>query len=321
MRKALITDGVHESLLKGLEAIGFKCDYHPKITLEEVRKIIHQYEGVIINSKILADRTFLDNAIQLKFIGRLGSGLEIIDLDYAKEKGVAVLNAPEGNRNAVAEQALGMLLSLLNNLRQADAQVRQKIWRREDNRGYELMGQTVGIIGFGHTGRQFAKKLMGMGVRVLAYDKYKKNYIEKDTDYIIETDLETIFKEADILSLHLPLTDETKHWIDEDAISRFHKNIILLNTSRGNVVRTADIITALEAGKVKGACLDVFENEKVQTFTEEEHKLYERLYALDNVILTPHIAGWTFESKRRLATVLLNKIRSILINDESLNEN
>lgn len=305
MSRVLVTDGVHPVLLEGLEAMGYKCDYHPKILLEKVRTMIQDYEGVIINSKILVDKAFLDKAVHLKFIGRLGSGLEIIDLAYAKVKNVAVFSAPEGNRNAVAEQALGMLLSLLNNLKQADTEVRQKIWRREANRGYELMGRTVGIIGFGHTGSQFAKKLSGMGVKILAYDKYKQNYTP---EYVIESDIETIQEEADIVSLHLPLTAETKHWIDKDFIAKLNKNIILINTSRGNVIRTYDVVEALETGKLTGACLDVFENEKTRTFTTEEDTMYQRLYQLDNVILTPHIAGWTYESKQRLATVLLDKI-------------
>ncbi len=305
MSRVLVTDGVHPILLEGLESMGYRCDYHPKILLEKVRTMIQDYEGVIINSKILVDKFFLDKAIRLKFIGRLGSGLEIIDLQYAKEKNVAVFSAPEGNRNAVAEQALGMLLSLLNNLKQADTEVRQKIWRREANRGYELMKQTVGIIGFGHTGSQFAKKLSGMDVKILAYDKYKQNYTP---EYVLESDIETIQREADIVSLHLPLTAETKHWIDKDFIARLNKNIILINTSRGNVIRTNDVIEALETGQLKGACLDVFENEKTSTFTDLEDTMYQRLYELDNVVLTPHIAGWTYESKKRLATVLLNKI-------------
>jgi len=305
--RVLITDGVHPTLFKHLESVGFICEYRPEIHTNEVNQIIAEYTGIIINSKITVDKMMLDKAVRLKFVGRLGSGLEIIDLGYAREKGVAVYNSPEGNRNAVAEHALGMLLALANNFRKADAQVRQKVWQREANRGFELMGQTVGIIGFGHTGSTFATKLGGMGVRVLAYDKYKLRYTNHHP-YVEETDMETIFREADIISLHLPLTTETQHLVNLDFIEKFTKKIILLNTSRGKIVKTEDLIVGLESGKVRGACLDVFENEKPQTFSEIEQKLYEKLYEFDNVILTPHVAGWTVESKERLAKVLVEKI-------------
>ena len=256
----------------------------------------------------------LDKAVQLKFIGRLGSGMEIIDQAYTKVKGVGVFSAPEGNCNAVAEQALGMLLALLNNLKRADTQVRQKIWDRTGNRGYELMGQTVGIIGFGHTGSQFAKKLSGMGVEILAYDKYKTNYAEGFVN-VRETTMEAIFQKATIVSFHLPLTAEIHHLVNKNFIDRFRHKTIIINTSRGKVIETGALIDALESGQVRGACLDVFENEKPYTFTKTEQTLYQRLYQLDNVILTPHIAGWTFESKERLAMVLLKKISSFLAQD------
>jgi len=305
--KALITDGVHPLLLEGLEALGYECDYRPKIKLEEVRQLVPDYDGMIINSKILVDKAMLDTATKLKFVGRLGSGMEIVDLDYAAEKGVAIFSAPEGNCNAVGEHALGMLLALANNLRQADKEVRQKIWNREANRGFEIMGKTVGIVGFGHTGSSFASKLQGMGVRILTYDKYKKNYT-MPFPYVTETDMETILNEADIVSFHLPLTDEVQHLVNEDLINRFAKKIILINTSRGRVVKTSALIAELASGKISGACLDVFENEKPKTFTAEEHELYDQLYQFPNVILSPHVAGWTVESKKRLAMVLLDQI-------------
>ena len=308
-KSVLITDGVHPVLFKHLESAGYHCEYRPEIHTNEVNQIIAEYTGIIINSKITVDKVMLDKAVRLKFIGRLGSGLEIIDLSYAAEKGVAVYNSPEGNRNAVAEHALGMLLALANNFLQADAQVRQKVWQREANRGFEIMGQTVGIIGFGHTGSTFATKLAGMGVRVLAYDKYKLRYTNHHP-YVEETDMETIFREADIISLHLPLTAETRHLVNLDFIKKFAKKIIIINTSRGKVVKITDLIAGLESGKVRGACLDVFENEKPQTLNENENDVYEKLYKFDNVILTPHVAGWTAESKRRLAEVLAEKIIS-----------
>ncbi len=311
MKRALITDGIDDSLLKGLEALGYVCDYRPNITLDEVREIIPPYEGMIINSKILVDRDMLDRATNLRFVGRLGSGMEIVDQVYAREKGVAVLSAPEGNRNAVAEQALGMLLMLANNLARADREVRQKVWERERNRGFEIMGQTVGIIGFGHTGRAFAGKLSGLGVRVQAYDKYLHYYAE-DLPHVTETDLETVLTQSDIISFHLPLNDSTYHFADRAFFERCRPGVVIINTSRGTVIDTPALIEALDSGQVRGACLDVFENEKPHTFSDEEHAMYDQLYRFEQVVLSPHVAGWTVESKRRLAAILLDKIQEVL---------
>lgn len=305
--KVLITDGVHNLLIEGLTAAGYYCEYRPSIHLEAVRAIIHDYVGIIINSKITVDRSFLDRAIQLKFIGRLGSGLEIIDLEYAKIKQVAVHRAPDGNCDAVAEHAMGMLLSLAINLRKADQQVRQKTWNREENRGWELMGKTIGIVGFGYTGRALAKRLSGFGLRVLAYDKYQQNYAV-DMEYVEETSMEQIYEHADILSLHLPSTPETKGMVNQDYWEKFKKPIVLINTSRGNIVSTQGLLKALNSKRVIGACLDVFENEKPITYSKDEHLLFQKLFDLDNVLLTPHIAGWTVESKERLAKLLLDRI-------------
>lgn len=305
--KVLITDGVHNLLIEGLTAVGYYCEYRPSIRLEEVRAIIHEYEGIIINSKITVDRSFLDKAIQLKFIGRLGSGLEIIDLEYAKIKQIAVHRAPDGNCDAVAEHAMGMLLSLAINLKRADQQVRQKKWNREENRGWELMGKTIGIIGFGYTGRALAKRLSGFGLRVLAYDKYQKNYAA-DMHHVEETNMEQIYEHADILSLHLPSTPETKGMVDQNYWEKFKKPIVVINTSRGNIVSTQGLLEALNSERVIGACLDVFENEKPITYSKQEHLLFQKLFGLDNVLLTPHIAGWTVESKERLAKLLLDRI-------------
>jgi D-3-phosphoglycerate dehydrogenase len=303
----LVTDGVHPLLLEGFQKAGFDYDYRPKINLEDTRAIIQDYEGIIINSKIWVDKSFLDKAIKLQFIGRLGSGMEIVDQEYAKKKGVVVKSAPEGNRNAVGEHAVGMLLTLANKMLIGDRRVRQKHWNREDNRGFELMGKTVGIIGFGHTGNNFAKKLAGFNVKVLAYDKYK-TYFTEGSNYIQATNLDEIFEKADIVSLHLPLNDETHYMFDEKFIQQFKKEIILINTSRGKVVNTRDVIDALKTKKLKGACLDVFENEKPKTFSKEEDRMYDELYDFENVILSPHVAGWTVESKERLAQIVLDKI-------------
>ena len=311
MKQVLITDDCHPLLINGLERLGFTCHYLPEITPEVTLHIIPDYNGLIINSKIKVDRAFLESAKNLRFVGRLGSGMEIIDRAAAAAKGVAVLSSPEGNRNAVAEQALGMLLALANNLLRADREVRQNIWRREANRGFELQGRTVGIIGFGHTGSQFAQKLAGLKVKVLACDKYKSGFAG-DMPWVEETDIEAIVQHADIISLHLPLTEETRHFVNKKFIERCKPGFILINTSRGVCVKTQDVVAALEKGRMGGACLDVFENEKPATYSIGEKSLYDRLHALDNVVLSPHIAGWTLESKRLLAEVLLEKIRSFL---------
>lgn len=310
-KKVLITDDVHPLLIEGLKSGGFHCDFLPDISLEEVRTIIGDYHGLIVNSKILVDRVLLDRAPKLRFVGRLGSGMEIIDREYAAAKGVAVLSSPEGNCNAVAEQALGMLLALANNLLRADREVRQKIWHREKNRGFEIMGKTVGIIGFGHTGSSFAKKLSGMGVKILAYDKYKTNYTS-DYPYVAESAMQPIFEQADIISFHLPLTEETKHLADQAFVNKCKKGVIFINTSRGQVIKTEDLIAGLESGNIGGACLDVFENEKPHSYSKREQQLFDRLFSFENIVVSPHIAGWTVESKRRLADILLNKIWGVL---------
>lgn len=336
MKKVLVTDDVHPLLIEGIEQLGYKCIYQPNITNEEVHAVIGDYEGLIINSKIFVDKALLDSAPLLKFVGRVGSGMEIVDKVYAAEKGVAVLSSPEGNRNAVAEHALGMLLALANNMMRSNKEVKNFDWQREKNRGFELMGKTIGIIGFGHTGSAFASKLLGLNMRILTYDKYLPNGYTQNLVYteggrfnmknahltdenwnfstIEEVDFQMIMHESDIVSFHLPLTEEVKYMANAEFFNKCKKNIIVLNTSRGKVVKTKDLIDALKLGKVKGACLDVFENEKVGTFTEGERKMYASLYDFENVIVTPHIAGWTHESKERLASVLLKRIETVLTN-------
>jgi D-3-phosphoglycerate dehydrogenase / 2-oxoglutarate reductase len=356
--KILITDDVHPSLLAGFETEGFDCTYIPKTTDVEVRKIIGDYTGLIVNSKINVDHAMFEAAPKLRFVGRLGSGMEIVDLKAAAAFGVAVLSSPEGNRNAVAEHALGMLLSLSNNLIISDLEVKKFDWWREKNRGFELRGRTIGIVGFGHTGSSFAAKLVGLGVRILVYDKYlptgfldkfpfpeasKLRYPRFDTEGVesreskalgedfdamnyefstIEAvDLATIQREAHIVSFHLPLTQETKHLADKHFFETCAQPILILNTSRGNVVKTEDLLQAMRKGQVIGAGLDVFENEKNiaavknGVYTEGGQKAiisdYEALFALPNVVVSPHIAGWTHESKQRMAAVLLHKIFKI----------
>ena len=307
-KKVLITDDVHQILLEGLAAAGYECNYQPNINLDEVRQQIGAYEGLIINSKILVNKTLLDAAKNLKFVARLGSGMEIIDKKYAAQLGVSVYNSPEGNRNAVAEHAVGMLLALANHLVRADREVRNFSWQREKNRGFELRGKTIGIVGFGHTGSSFAKKLSGWETKILAYDKYLSDGYAANFSNVEEVAPEQIQSEADIISFHLPLTDETRHLGDKNYFEKCKDGVVIINTSRGQVLNTEDLLAALRNKKIGGACLDVFENERTATFSEQEKRLYAELYSLENVVFSPHIAGWTVESKRALSEVLLQKI-------------
>jgi D-3-phosphoglycerate dehydrogenase / 2-oxoglutarate reductase len=248
-KKVLITDDCHPYLIEELTKMGYTCDFLPNITPPETFEAIPTYEGLIINSKIDVNRQFLDRAARLKFIGRLGSGMEVVDRPYAAEKGVFVMSSPEGNRNAVGEQALGMLLALANNLCRADREVRQKVWRREANRGWELMGKTIGIVGFGHTGRSFATKLAGMGMKVLVYDKYLIKGYAHHFPWVTEVqDLATIQMNSQIISLHLPLHSETRHLFNHHFIEKCTDGFVLINTSRGKVVDTSALLDGLKTG-------------------------------------------------------------------------
>jgi D-3-phosphoglycerate dehydrogenase len=306
-KKVLITDHTHDILEKGFQELGMVVDYLPEIPRDEVKKVIKDYTGIVINTRMYMDKEMMDLGTDLKFIARLGSGLEIIDLDYARAKGIHVVNSPGGNCNAVGEHALGMLLALANNLVASDREVRSLIWEREKNRGWAIDGRTVGIIGFGHTGSHFARKLRGFDVRILAYDKYKKNYT-KDWPMVSESSLDEVIEGSDIISLHVPLTEDTKHLVSKTFLRQCKKGCVLINTSRGQVVDTLALVEALEHGWLSGACLDVFENEKPSTWSKEEHSLYQRLYDRSNVVLSPHVAGWTVESKKKLSQILVQKI-------------
>ena len=310
-RKVLFIDTAHPSLQEGLEKMGYQCDYFSSFGYADYKKIIGNYQGVIIRSKIKLDREILTQAEKLKFIGRVGAGMENIDLEYAQSRGIHCLNAPEGNRGAVGEQAIGMLLMLFNNLKRCDAEVRQGLWRREENRGLEIEGKTVGIIGYGNMGSSFAQKLCGFGARVIAYDKYKKNYSD---EFVTESTLDDLFDHCDILSLHVPLTDETRFMVDEKFLSRFKKDIFLINTSRGKVVKTEGLIKQLKAGKIIGACLDVLEYEGLsfeQLDAKNLPQAFSELIKMQNVILSPHVAGWTHESNLKLAKTLIEKVRAL----------
>ncbi|MGB4960142.1 MAG: NAD(P)-dependent oxidoreductase [Saprospiraceae bacterium] len=309
IKKILITDKVHHLLIDGLKGLGCEVIYDTSVDNATLNNIIGQFDGVIINSKIIMDKARIDLGIKLKFIGRLGSGLEIIDVPYAQSKGIKVHNSPEGNRNAVAEHEVGMILSLMNHLLRADREVRELHWDREKNRGMEINGKTIGIIGLGHTGGAFATKWQGWGCRVISYDKYKTSY-DPVLNFVEKTDFESILSQSDIISFHLPLTAETTHMVDTSFLYQCKPGVIISNTSRGQVIDTIALVEALKNGQVSGACLDVFENEKPNHYSTSEMLLYRELFSFDNVILSPHIAGWTKESLEGIARVLLDKIVS-----------
>ena len=304
--KILFIDTVHPLLKQELEKENHICDSAYNKSKTEIQQIISNYQGIIIRSRFKIDKQFIDCGSNLKFIARAGSGLENIDVEYAENKNIHCYNAAEGNRQAVAEHALGMLLSLFNNLNNADQEVREGKWERERNRGIELAGKTVGIIGYGNNGSAFAEVLKGFNVKILAYDKYLTNYPQKSS-------METINKEADIISLHVPLTDETTYLVDDNFINRFVKNFYLINTARGKCVNTKNLVKALENKKIKGACLDVLEYEKTSFENLSKDGLTSDMQYLmnaKNTILSPHVAGWTVESNVKIAEVLLNKFTS-----------
>jgi D-3-phosphoglycerate dehydrogenase len=304
-KKILVVDDLHPAFTEGAEALGFSCNYQPKITAQEALAILPQYAGLAIRSKFQVSKEVIDLATNLKFVARAGAGMDNIDEAYAIEKGITLLNAPEGNRDAVGEHAIGMLLSLMNNFNRADTEVRAGEWRREANRGYELKGKTVGIIGYGFMGSSFARKLSGFSVDVIAYDKYKTGFSD---GYAREVSMEQIVKHSDVLSLHIPLTKETKGMVDDEYLFHFRKPIFFLNTARGPIVKTQAVLNGIKEGKILGAGLDVLEVEKFPGLGEQAW--YEELRTSGKVLLTPHVAGWTFDSYRRISEVLGEKLKT-----------
>ncbi len=308
-RKILFLDSAHPLLGEGLEQMGFSCDYAYDWNEDRIRDNLGAYTGVIIRSKLKFTKELIDKGPHLKFIARVGSGMENIDTHYAQSKGIDCLHAPEGNRIAVGEHTLGMLLCLFNSICRADREVRSGKWLREQNRGTEISGKTIGIIGFGNTGSAFAGCLSGFDCDILAYDKFKKGF---GTDRIRETDLDFLFNNAHVISIHLPLTAETGYFVNDLFLSRFKKPIVLINTSRGPIVQTEDLVKNMKTGKVTGACLDVLEYESVSFENLDNSQLpeaFQYLIKSDRVVLSPHIAGWTEESKIKMAQVLLGKIQ------------
>ena len=312
MKKILCIDSNHEILHETLINAGFQCDLFWNKSKEELIQLLPNYDGVVIRSKFKLTKDILELTTNLKCIGRVGAGMENIDVNYAKSKGITCVSAPEGNRDAVGEHTLGMLLMLLNNLKRADSEVRKGIWKRAENRGFEIKGKTVAVIGYGNMGSEFAKRLQGFGCTILAHDTGKKKF---GNEFVIESSLERIYDEADIISIHLPLTSATNYYVNDAFLSSFKKNIYVINTARGKCLNSDDLVKYLKSGKVLGACLDVLEYESTSFENIDITTLPETLqYILksERVVLTPHIAGWTYESNYKMSKIIADKMIEIL---------
>lgn len=302
--KILIVDDLHPIFKERAIAQGFEVDDRPLITRAETLAVISDYAGIAVRTKFLIDKELMDAAPNLQFIARAGAGLDNIDEGLAKLRNIKLLNAPEGNMDAVGEHAIGLLLSLMNNFKNADLEIRSKnIWDRESNRGYELKGRTVGIVGYGFMGKSFAKKLAGFEVKVIAYDKYKTGFSDA---YATEVSMEEMVKQCDILSLHIPLTQETRQMVDDEYLFHFRRPIFFINTARGEIVNTRAVLSAIRDKKILGAGLDVLEVEKFPGLAGQEW--FADLSTSGKVILTPHVGGWTFESYRKISEVLAEKL-------------
>lgn len=306
-KNILIVDDIHPVFIEQAEALGYTCDYRPLIKANEAFEIIGDYAGLVIRSKFNVDRSVIDAGTNLRFVCRAGAGMDNIDEAYAAEKNITLINAPEGNMDAVGEHAVGLLLALMNNFRNADAEIRTGSWLREANRGYELKGKTVGIIGYGFMGRSFARKLSGFQVDVIAYDKYKTGFSDQ---YAREVSMEEIVKSSDVLSIHVPLTNETNGLVNDEYLFHFKKPIFFINTSRGKTAKVSAVLNAIKQGKILGAGLDVLEVEKFPKLTEQHW--YEELKQSGKVILTPHVAGWTFDSYRKISEVMAGKLAKLV---------
>jgi D-3-phosphoglycerate dehydrogenase len=304
--KVLIAAPVHAALIDGLNAHGYECVIQEHISQDTAYGLIGDCVGVITSTRLQLDKELLDAAWQLKWIGRMGSGMEVVDVAYAQGRGVTCFNSPEGNSNAVGEHALGMLLALMRRITWSHNEIGHGLWKREDNRGTEIEGKTVGIVGYGHAGSAFAKKLLGFDAHILAYDKYRPDGIPP---HIMKCDnLDPIFEQADIVSFHVPLATDTKHYFNTDFIAKMRKPFIIINTSRGIVVDTAALRSGINTGKITGACLDVFEQEPLSGMGVGLRAIVNEMTALPNVIMTPHIAGYTHEALFKMSNVLLNRI-------------
>jgi len=305
MKKVIITAKTHEYLVQQLSAKGYDVMYDPEINYAQLSNTIADAEGLIVTTRIKVDKSLLEKAVALKWIGRMGSGMELIDVAYAEKKGIRCVSSPEGNRNAVAEHALGMLLALMNNLFAAQQEIKAGNWRRDEFRGSELSGKTIGIIGYGNTGSAFAALLQAFQVTVLAYDKYKFGFSK---DYIKEASLEQVCRYADVISFHVPLTEETMGMANESFFLSLQRRPWIINTARGKILRLADLKNALIQKKVAGAALDVLENEHLASYSADESTLLHWFLDQPNVLITPHIAGYSQEAFLKMGQVLLQKL-------------